>query len=217
MEIQFANTFEHNPLLLHRDGSSPNAAKPKTDDETNNVNGDAVAQSRSISSTESINNQQAILAEQRILEQLRDRDKEVRAHEMAHSAAAGGLSKGGPSFEYQRGPDGQLYAVGGEVQIDTSGVPGDPEATLEKAIQIQQAALAPAEPSAQDRSVAMAAVAMAAQARAEINNRGSSQTDTVDASANAASSPLFAQAHAAYSSVAEIDYSRNTPQINQIA
>ena len=48
-------------------------------------------------------------------------------------AAAGAHSRGGPSYEYQRGPDNRQYAVGGEVQIDTSAVSGDPEATIRKA------------------------------------------------------------------------------------
>ena len=99
---------------------------------------------------------------------LRARDREVRAHEQAHAAAAGGLARGGPKFTYQRGPDGKQYAVGGEVTIDTSPVPGDPEATIRKARQIRAAALAPAEPSAQDRAVAASATAMETKARQEI-------------------------------------------------
>lgn len=118
----------------------------------------------------------------RQISELRIRDQEVRAHELAHLAAAGGIAKGGPTFDYQRGPDGKLYAVGGEVQIDTSGVPGDPEATLQKAEQIQRAALAPAQPSAQDRSVAMAAAAMAAEARAEITSHNSERSPHENAS-----------------------------------
>ncbi len=106
--------------------------------------------------------------ELRVLRELKARDLEVRAHERAHAAAAGSLVRSGPSYDYQRGPDGRLYAVGGEVQIDTSPVPGDPEATLQKAQKIQRAALAPAEPSAQDQAVAAQAVAMAVEARVEI-------------------------------------------------
>ncbi len=102
------------------------------------------------------------------LQALKARDREVRAHERAHAAAAGSLARGGPSFTTQRGPDGRMYAVGGEVQIDTSAVPGDPQATLQKALQIQRAAMAPANPSAQDRAVAASAAAMAATARLEI-------------------------------------------------
>jgi hypothetical protein len=101
----------------------------------------------------------------RDLQQLQDRDREVRAHEAAHMAAAAGLVRGGMSFSYQNGPDGRRYAVGGEVSIDSSPVADDPQATLEKARQIQAAALAPAEPSAQDRAVAALAARMALDAR----------------------------------------------------
>lgn len=110
------------------------------------------------------------------LESLRKRDREVRTHEAAHQAAAGGLARGGANFSYQRGPDGQQYAIGGEVSIDTSPVPGNPEATLAKAETIARAALAPAEPSGQDSQVAAQAAQMAAQARAELANRGNEAT-----------------------------------------
>ena len=110
--------------------------------------------------------------ERKQLEELRQRDREVRAHEQAHAAAAGALARGGPSYDFERGPDGRMYAVGGEVSIDTSPVHGDPRATLEKAGQIRRAALAPADPSSQDRAVAAEAAAMAAQARVELAGEG---------------------------------------------
>jgi hypothetical protein len=94
-------------------------------------------------------------------------DQKVRAHEMAHISAGSGVVRSGATFSYTKGPDGKLYATGGEVQVDTSPVPGDPDATIEKAEQIQRAALAPADPSSQDRAVAAKAAAMANQARAE--------------------------------------------------
>ena len=52
------------------------------------------------------------------------------------------------------GPDGNRYAIGGEVSIDVAPVDGDPEATIAKMEIVKAAALAPAEPSAQDRKVA---------------------------------------------------------------
>ena len=107
-------------------------------------------------------------AQARELADLKARDQQVRAHEAAHLAAAGGLARGGASYTYQRGPDGGVYAVGGEVSIDTSPVPGNPAATLAKAQQIQAAAMAPADPSSQDRSVAAAASAMAARAQRDL-------------------------------------------------
>lgn len=110
------------------------------------------------------------LNEKKQIEALKKRDAEVRAHEMAHLTAAGGLARGGASFQYQSGPNGQQYAVGGEVQIDTSPVEGDPQATIRKARQIRAAALAPRDPSAQDRRVAAEASRMEMEAQRELNN-----------------------------------------------
>lgn len=106
--------------------------------------------------------------EKKQLEQLQARDREVRAHEAAHKAAAGSLARSGASFEFENGPDGRRYAVGGEVSIDTAKVSGDPQATLRKAQTIRAAANAPAQPSAQDRAVAAQATQMEAEARQEL-------------------------------------------------
>ncbi len=104
----------------------------------------------------------------KVLSELKQRDAEVRSHEAAHLAAAGGIATSGASFEYQQGPDGIQYAIGGEVNIDTSPVSGDPAATLRKADTIRRAALAPAQPSGPDMQVAASATAMAAQAQIEL-------------------------------------------------
>lgn len=106
--------------------------------------------------------------EKKQVAELAKRDREVKSHEAAHKAAAGGHAKGGASFEYQVGPDGRQYAVGGHVDIDAGPVNGNPEATLAKAQAVQAAANAPADPSGQDRAVAAAAAQMAAQARKEL-------------------------------------------------
>ncbi|MDC8758483.1 putative metalloprotease CJM1_0395 family protein [Janthinobacterium fluminis] len=101
------------------------------------------------------------------IQKLKARDTEVRQHEQAHLAAAGALALSGASYTYQRGPDGVNYAIGGEVQIDTS--PGaTPAETLARARAISAAALAPADPSGADRGVAAQAQQMAATARAEL-------------------------------------------------
>jgi len=120
-------------------------------------------------STQTDQQQRARIAE------LAKRDREVRAHELAH-VSVGGRYTGSANFSYERGPDGRLYATGGEVSIDTSPVPNNPEATLAKAITIQRAALAPANPSNTDRRVAAQAAAIAAQARIEISNQRSSES-----------------------------------------
>lgn len=106
--------------------------------------------------------------EEKQVEKLKKIDREVRAHEQAHQAAGGGLIRGGPNYQYQKGPDGRNYAVGGEVQIDISPVSGNPQATIMKMQQVKRAAMAPANPSPQDRSAASRASQIAAQARQEL-------------------------------------------------
>jgi hypothetical protein len=111
-----------------------------------------------------------------MLESLKARDKAVRAHEAAHLSAAGGIAKGGAQFTLQRGPDGNSYAVGGEVSIDASAVPNDPQATIAKARQVVAAALAPSDPSPQDRAVAANARQMEANAAAELAKKINEQS-----------------------------------------
>lgn len=82
-------------------------------------------------------------------------------------AAAGGIATSGASYTFQKGPDGMSYAIGGEVGIDTS--PGrTPQETIQRASTIRAAALAPADPSGQDRAVAARAGQMELQARGEL-------------------------------------------------
>lgn len=107
--------------------------------------------------------------EKAAVQELKQRDQEVRAHEAAH-AAAGGQYAGAPTYTYTQGPDGRRYATGGEVSIDLS--PGStPEETARKADQIAAAALAPADPSGQDRAVAAAAAKMKIEAQAEASRQ----------------------------------------------
>jgi hypothetical protein len=98
---------------------------------------------------------------------LKTADAQVRAHEAAHLAAGGGVVTGGANFSYERGSDGRMYAVGGEVPID-AGEAGSPEATIAKARQVVAAAMAPADPSPQDYRVAASALIMEMQARTEM-------------------------------------------------
>ncbi len=114
-----------------------------------------------------------------VVAELKQRDQEVRAHEQAHMAAGGAHVRGGASFTYQKGPDGQRYAVGGEVSIDTSEVAGDPRATMAKAQMVMRAALAPANPSGQDMSVAASAAQTIAKARIEMAREAQEQLQPV--------------------------------------
>src|SRR5262249_9543976 len=101
------------------------------------------------------------------IDRLKKRDEEVRAHEIAHLAAAGPYAAGGARFTFKIGPDGNSYAVGGEVPVDLTEIPGAPDATARKMSQIRAAALAPRDPSPQDREVAAEAARIEAKARAE--------------------------------------------------
>ncbi|WP_432460769.1 MULTISPECIES: putative metalloprotease CJM1_0395 family protein [unclassified Agarivorans] len=119
-------------------------------------------------SSKQTNQNQFSESEQKALDELVARDREVRLHESQHQAV-GGQYTSGANFELERGADGKQYAVGGEVSIDTSEVAGDPQATIAKMDQVQRAALAPAEPSAQDRQVAAQAQQKAAAAQAQLS------------------------------------------------
>ena len=95
--------------------------------------------------------------EKRLVNELQARDAEVRAHEAAHQS--GGASTGGASYTYQQGPDGQMYAIGGEVSVSMKGG-STPEETIRNAQAVISAALAPADPSGQDLAVASSARVM---------------------------------------------------------
>jgi len=137
--------------------------------------------SQATSATESNNKDDKTSTDQLDQEQrariaeLAKRDRQVHAHEQAHSSV-GGRYAGAASFTYERGPDGRQYATGGEVSIDTSSIPNDPQATLAKALIVQRAALAPADPSTTDRRIAAEAAATAAQARVEIATQRTSES-----------------------------------------
>lgn len=131
----------------------------------------AVVSQTSVSASEATTHQSSDKQRQEsdalISKNLAQRDREVKTHERIH-ASIGGVFASAPHFSYQKGPDGQLYAVEGDVRIDTSAVAGDPRATLEKAQVIIRAALSVPEPSIQDKRVAAQARAMATEASAEI-------------------------------------------------
>jgi hypothetical protein len=112
-------------------------------------------------------------AQRQQVDALANRDREVRQHEQAH-ALVGGPYAGSPSYTYQQGPDGERYAIGGEVPIDVAPIAGDPEATLAKMEVVRAAALAPAEPSSADHRIAQLASAQAAEAHAQLQSANQS-------------------------------------------
>ena len=105
--------------------------------------------------------------EKRLVRDLASRDSEVKAHEAAHQAAGGGMT-GAASFTYQQGPDGKMYAIGGEVSISMKGG-STPQETIANARQIAAAAMAAGNPSPQDFSVASSARVMEMKAQQQLN------------------------------------------------
>ncbi len=107
--------------------------------------------------------------EQAELQDMKSRDEEVRVHEQAHQSA-GGQYASAPHYEYENGPDGKRYVTDGSVNIDV-GKESDPQATIDKMQVVKRAALAPAQPSAQDRRVYAEASQKEAEARRELNEQ----------------------------------------------
>ncbi len=167
----------------------PAGSNPSEPSRAPSARATGIAAPQKITETAISQGPQLDLKNQQIVQGLKKRDREVRSHEAAHLAAAGPYASGGPSYTYKRGPDGRQYAVGGEVKIDTSEVPNDPEATIRKAQVVRRAANAPAKPSAQDRRVAGQAAAMEAEARKALaherieENKSSAQSAASEESA----------------------------------
>lgn len=118
---------------------------------------------------------------------LKSIELKVKAHEAAHKAAGGALA-GPVSYTYQRGPDGRNYVVGGEVPIEIS-TGSTPQETISRMQQVISAALAPADPSPQDRAVAAQASNIQQQARqqaasanASVMEKSSSEAEKPDKS-----------------------------------
>ena len=155
--INSSNSTDHTNLKLvaaaRLPATYPDTFKPETE----------------VASKKGLHNSSTELKPEELVQisKLKARDTQVHQHEQAHLSAAAGLDVSSASFTYERGPNGVNYAVAGDVRIDTS--PGHtPEETLARAEMIRNAALAPADPSAVDRSVAAKAQNMAQQARLDI-------------------------------------------------
>ncbi len=101
--------------------------------------------------------------ENRTLQKLKNRDQEVRLHEAQHNRNPGTVSIGGPQYTYTIGPDGKVYATGGQVMV-TTGASGDPKTALRKARALKSAALSTGEPSSMDMAAAVSAREMEMEA-----------------------------------------------------
>ena len=163
------DTVSGAPLQPSSDASPQPRTSPETSGSGRVADGDAADDPTRPQGSRAENAQGLDEAELKQLMELKARDREVRAHEATHQAV-GGQYAGSISYVYERGPDGAQYAVGGEVSISTSPVRGDPQATIDKMRVVRAAALAPAEPSSQDRAVAAEAMQLMLQAQAELSS-----------------------------------------------
>ena len=95
---------------------------------------------------------------EQVLQKLKAKDQQIKSHEQTHSALSGANSSN-PHYNYQVGPDGKMYAVGGSVTMDTS-IKIDPNNqnstsnALLKLDQLQKATSSVDEPSSADMSIA---------------------------------------------------------------
>lgn len=155
-------------------------------------------------------------AEQKQVQELKQLDQEVRAHEQAHKTV-GGPYAGEIQFETQTGPDGREYAIGGEVAIDASPISGNPEATIRKMDIVIRAALAPAEPSPQDRAVAAQAQAQRTEAQAELNNKsdetGESEKSFIETLIDEQTQADYQKASTAYGTASSAQVAQATASI----
>jgi hypothetical protein len=82
-------------------------------------------------------------------------DRDVRDHKMAHYFGAQPHTAF-PEYWYVRGPLGRRYAASGITRFDASVIEGDVPGSIVKLQKLRRAALAPREPSEEDRRVVAA-------------------------------------------------------------
>ncbi|MGI2225624.1 putative metalloprotease CJM1_0395 family protein [Shewanella frigidimarina] len=158
------------------ENSSVDESSVNTEPQTSNSQDDSAEQQ--VEQQVKDKQQQIEQAEIKQIDQLAQRDNEVKTHEQAHAAVGGSLAQS-PSYQYEKGPDGRRYAVDGEVNIDVSTVDGDAQATLTKMQKVYAAAMAPVQPSMADIRVAAQALQNMNEAKKElITNNSDSVSST---------------------------------------
>lgn len=91
---------------------------------------------------------------QRVLNKFKNKDNEVRIHEQTH--ASGATTTSAINYNYQVGPDGKLYAMGGSVRFDTS-IPENSQSAKVKLEQLKKASSSVSSLSGADASIAQTA------------------------------------------------------------
>lgn len=150
--------FNRSEDILRKNGIVP--LSPKNDQNKNQTNQTAFATTvNNLNEEQNKNNKQSAQSKKDEIEQLKNRENEVIAHENSHKRVGGKYAKS-PSYQYTEGEDGKKYITDGSVSISIS-EEQTPEATIDKMAQVQRAALAPESPSSADLEVAAKANAIA--------------------------------------------------------
>ena len=160
------NLYAGNPVFVSKVNSSRKSDADKTEMTSSNTkasNPETSQQSNPIEDAK-------IKA---VVQELVQTQIKVIAHEQAHMAA-GGMYAGGASYSYTQGPDGKRYITGGEVPISIPAIK-DPAEKIIALRRVISAAMAPADPSPQDRSVASSASSKLAQAQMELNKKNAQE------------------------------------------
>jgi hypothetical protein len=152
--------------------------------------------------------QQIERAETIQIDQLTQRDTEVKTHEKAHAAVGGRLAQS-PSYQYEKGPDGRRYVVDGEVNIDVSTVDGDSQATLSKMQKVYAAAMAPVQPSMADIHVAAQALQNINDAKKELIQQSQQNTESSQKSQKTSESGNLFTASESHQGSTSITHSHN--------
>lgn len=161
--MQVSNSFSS--TYLYQNQNSQHLSATKNEDEV--LSADKLQEKDSDKKLDTSKAIEELSQGERIeLSELQSRDTEVRAHEAAHISAGGSAVSGGASFTYQKGPNGKMYAIGGEVPISLGGG-NTPDEKIANAKAVKAGALAPASPSPQDLKVASSAAMLEAQALAQ--------------------------------------------------
>lgn len=98
---------------------------------------------------------------------LRIQERQVRRTQFV-KAAVGGATVTGASYQFDIGPDGHRYIVGGDVALDVNPVEGDPRATIHKMQRVRAAAVISHTPTRNDRNATFASVRTEGSARIQL-------------------------------------------------
>ena len=144
------------------------AASLSAEDKQSSIEKDFERKARNLRRREEMAEKAQQRVDQETVRNLKKREHEVIKHENAHAIAGGGMASR-PTYEYTQGPDGKRYVTGGHVNMRSNTLETDPEKRIQQAQTLYRAALAPANPSPQDRLVAVNAKQLEMEARMAAN------------------------------------------------